>query len=486
MAETAQALAAYRPTEDAVTLRDMIRRREISAREAVAEALERIARLDGRLHAFCTMADRALADADAIDERLARGEDPGPLAGVPVAIKDLICTRGLRTTYGSPLYRDNVPDEDDVAVERLKAAGAIVVGKTNASEFGYGPVGHNPLFPTTRNPWNTALTPGGSSAGSAAAVAAGMVALSLGSDGGGSIRIPAALTGTVGLKPSFGRIPLHPACRDDSAPGASGWESLEHLGPITRTVADASLMLSVLAGPTARDRHSLPLERIDWSDLGPAHLSGARIAFSADLGFAAVDHEVAGIAEAAARTLAQACDARLEEAAPPIGDVQPVFETLVALDTDRAGLRRMARAQGHRFAGPLAALLGADWDADAFTQAILDRKRIANAMWRFMDRFDLLLTPSVASPAFPIDRDGPARIGGRAVAPSAWTPFSAIANLTGQPAISVPAGFTAAGLPVGLQIIGRHLADGDVLRAAATLESAAPWRQVWPPALDRS
>lgn len=468
------------PTEDAVTLAGRIARRELSARDAVAAAFDRIAALDGTLAAFCTLSETALDEAEAVDAKLAAGEAVGPLAGVPIAIKDLISTRGLKTTFGSPLYADNIPGEDDVVVERLRGAGAIVVGKTNTSEFGYGPVGHNPLFATTRNPWNTAHTPGGSSAGSAAAIAAGMVPLSIGSDGGGSIRIPAALTGTFGIKPSWGRVPVYPGCRDDAQPGASGWESLEHIGPITRTVADAALMLSVLAGPTQKDRHSVPDEGNDWSDLRPDTLVRTRLAFTPDLGFAAVDPEVAAIAERAAMNLAHAIGARLEPASPEVGDIQPVFEALVALDTDRVGLSAMAQGSGYSFGGPLGRLLATGWTADGFTGAILARKRIANVMWRFMERFDLLLTPSAAVASFAADTEGPVEIAGKAVLPSAWTPFSAIANLTGQPAASVPAGFTADGRPVGLQIIGRHLDDMSVLRAAAALEQAQPWAGRWP------
>ena len=268
---------------------------------------------------------------------------------MPVAIKDLISTRHVRTTFGSPLYGANVPDEDDIVVARLRQAGAIVIGKTNTSEFGYGPVGHNNLFPTTRNPWNPALTPGGSSAGSAVAVAAGMLPLALGSDGGGSIRIPASLTGIFGIKPSWGRVPVYPGCRDERAPGASGWEALEHIGPMTRTVADAALAMSVLSGPTPKDRHSLPAEALDWTDLDVMKLKGLRVAFTPDCGFAAIDPEVAAIAQDAARAFATDLGCTVEMAAPDIGDTQAVFEALVALDTDRAGLRAMAEAKGYSY-----------------------------------------------------------------------------------------------------------------------------------------
>ena len=476
-----QSAERYQPSEDALVLSRRIRRRDMSAREAAMAALERIAALDGALSAFCTLdPDAALQEAAAVDRRLASGEDPGPLAGVPVAVKDLILTRGMRTTFGSPLYRDNIPEEDDIVVERLRRSGAVIIGKTNTSEFGYGPVGLNNLFPTTRNPWNIALTPGGSSAGSAAAVAAGMAPLALGSDGGGSIRVPAGLTGVFGIKPSWGRVPLYPGCRDEKTPGASGWESLEHIGPISRTVADAALALSVLSGPTPKDRHSLPCEDIDWMELSPDRLKGLRVAFTRDLGFAPVDPEIAAIAESAAGAFAAAFDAELEIAAPEIGDTQETFSALVALDTDRNGLRKMAAASGSGFTPQLARLLEIRWTADDFTNAILQRKRVNNVLWRFMERFDLLLTPTCSIGAFPIDSEGPDTVGGAAIYPGQWTPFSALANLTGQPAASVPAGFTSDGRPVGLQIMGRHLDDPGVLRAAAGFEQIRPWRHLWP------
>lgn len=453
-----------------------------SAREVVQVALDRIGALDGHLAAFCTLdPEGALAKAQAVDDMIASGLAPGPLAGVPVAIKDLIATKGLRTTFGSPLYSDFIPDEDDIVVARLRAAGAVIIGKTNASEFGYGPVGHNGLFPTTRNPWNRDLTPGGSSAGSAVAVAAGMLPLALGSDGGGSIRIPAALTGIFGMKPSWGRVPLWPSCRDERYPGASGWEALEHIGPLSRTVADAALALAALCGPTPFDRHSLPNEISDWSALDPSTIGSMRIAYAPDHG-TAVDTEVAALCEAAALDMARAMGVRLHHAQPDTGPVAPVFEAIVAMETDRAGLLGLACARGHTFAAPLTGILDTEWSADDFTSAILGRKRIANATARFMAEYDLFLSPTVAAPAFPIERLGPCIIAGHAVADTDWTCFSALANLTGLPSASIPVGFTVGGLPVGLQVTGRHLADLDVLRAAALFEQVRPWAHIWPTA----
>ena len=460
---------------DLAELAAALRRRDWRAADVTEAALQRIAAVDAQLHAFCTVdADAARAEAEAIDKRFAAGDPVGPLAGVPVAIKDLICTRGLRTTFGSRLYADHVPDEDDVVVERLKAAGAVVIGKTNTSEFGYGAVGHNLLSATTRNPWNVALTPGGSSAGSAAAVAARMVPLALGSDGGGSVRIPAALSGVFGIKPSWGRVPVYPGCRDERYPGISSWESLEHIGPLTRHAADAALALSVLAGPSPRDRHSLPAESQDWSIASIDSLRGRRIAWTADMGHAVVDPEVRAAVEEAARRLQSALGGSVDNRHPAIGNTQAMFETLVALDTDRAGLREMALRQGVMLTGWLAALIERAWTADEFGAALFERKRIVNTTWRFMQEFDFLLTPTTAAPAFAIDLDGPAQIDGQPVAPTAWIAFSALANLTGSPAASVPIGFTRDRRPIGLQIMGRHLDDRGVLALSAVVESLFP------------
>ncbi len=449
-----------------------------SAVRVTQEALRRIRATDDRLHAFCTVDEAgALQAAEALDRRIARGEKVGALAGVPVGVKDLIATRGLRTTYGSRLYRHHVPQEDDVVVERLRAAGAIIVGKTNTSEFGYGAFGHNAVFPTTRNPWNLVLTPGGSSAGSGAAVAANVVPLALGSDGGGSVRLPASLCGIYGIKPSWGRVPVYPGCRDERFPGISSWESLEHIGPITRHVSDAALALSVLSGPSERDRASLPLQIGDWSVPAAESLRGKRLAYSPDLGFAITDPEVAAITEAAARRLADALGCELTIAAPTIGSTGAAFEALVALDTDREGLLRMASEQGVELDGWLARLLAREWTAQDFTAATFERKRVANATWRFMETSDFLLTPATACPAFDLELEGPTHIGGQPVPPTAWVAFSALGNMTGLPAASVAVERTRAGLPVGLQIMGRQHDDLGVLALSAAVES------LYPPAL---
>jgi aspartyl-tRNA(Asn)/glutamyl-tRNA(Gln) amidotransferase subunit A len=469
---------------DAVALAEHIRHKRISAVEAVEAVLDRMNRVEPHLHAFCTPTpELALADAKRIDAELAAGREIGPLGGVPVSIKDLILTRGVRTTSGSPVYRDLIPDEDDVAVERLKAAGAIVIGKTNTSEFGYSATGHNPLFETTRNPWNLAMPPGGSSAGAGAAVASGVGPIALGSDGGGSVRIPASHCALYGIKPSMGRIPLYPGSRDERFPGVSGWESLECYGPLTRTVADAALMLSVTVGPDPRDRHSIPNEGIDWLGCIRGGIRGKRVAYSADWGYAAVDSEVAEIAADAARVFERDLGCAVEEANPGWDDPAAAFAAIIVAETDLRGMRRMIERHGREMSQHMVDLLSRPWTAEELTGANIVRKAVANKMWRMMARYDLLLTPTLCVPPFPILMQGPEKIAGRYVRPESWLAFTFPMNLTGQPAATVPAGWTREGLPVGLQIAGRHLDDAMVLRASAAYESARPWAHRWPPLL---
>jgi aspartyl-tRNA(Asn)/glutamyl-tRNA(Gln) amidotransferase subunit A len=366
-------------------------------------------------------------------------------------------------------------------VELLVAAGAIILGKTNVSEFGYGGVGHNPLFEITRNPWATHLTFGGSSAGSAVAVATGMVPVALGRDGGGSIRIPAAHCGVYGVKPSMGRVPLYPGCRDERYPGFSGWESIEHLGPLNRTVADSALVLSVIAGPDPRDRLSLPRGDVDWMGSVRDDIASLRVAYSADWGYAAVEPEVREIVAQAVEVFERELGCILEVADPGWEDPSQAFMALVALESDLAGMRRLVDEHPGALSPHLADFVCRPWTAEDLSSAVMARKRIANTMWRFMCCYDLLLTPTLAVPPFAIDVQGPERIEGRFVATHQWSPFAFIMNMTGQPAASVPAGWTKDGLPVGLQIAGRHLDDALVLRASAAFEAATQPQKRWPP-----
>ena len=470
---------------DAVTLSSEIRAKKLSPVEVIEAVIARMDVLEPVLHAFCTPTpDLALETARRLEKALIAGEQVGPLAGVPVAIKDLVCTEGIPTVSGSIAYKDFVPDEDDVSVERLRNAGAIILGKTNVPEFGYSGVGHNPVFETTRNPWNTALTPGGSSAGSGAAVATGMGPFAIGSDGGGSIRIPAAHSGVYGIKGSMGRVPLYPCSRDERYPGVSSWEGIEHIGPLSRTVADSALMLSVIAGPDDRDRHSLPAADFDWTESLKGDLRGLRVAYSPDWGYAAVDPEVRRVVGEAVRVFERDLGCVVEEAHPGWEDPYNAFWGLVALETDLEGMRRLVDTYPGQMSPHLVDFLMRPWTAEDLTNAVIARKAVVNKMWKFMRNYDLLLTPTLACPPFPVHMQGPEKIDGKMVEPFQWLAFTFPLNMTGQPAASIPAGWTEDGLPVGLQIIGRHLDDPMVLRASAAFEAARPWRDHWPPVLE--
>lgn len=467
---------------DATTLTAHIRNGDVSAVEIAQAALDRMERREPQINAFCTPTpELALTQAAAVDAQRARGETLGPLAGVPLGVKDLICTAGVKTTSGSAVYRDFVPEDDDITVERLLAAGAVMLGKTTAPEFGYSGVGHNPLFPSPRNPWDVKMTPGGSSAGSGAALAARLCPVALGSDGGGSVRIPAAHCGVYGFKPSMGRVPLWPGCRDERYPGVSSWESLEHIGPMTRTVQDAALMMSVMAGPDMRDRHSIPCSDVAWLTATRKEISGLRIAFSADWGFVAVDPDVRAVVTRAAQRFARDLGCEVEEAHPGFGDCSSAFAALVAMESDLNGMRKLLPEYGAQMSPHLVAMLQQPWTAEAFTDAITVRKEVVNTLWRFMQRYDLLITPTLAAPPFPLNMQGPEVIDGRMVRSDHWLSFCFPFNFSGQPAASVPAGFTASGLPVGLQIVGRHLDDATVLAASAAFERVQPWNDFQPP-----
>lgn len=471
---------------DAVSLAREIRAKQVSPTEVVDAVLERMDRLDPVLHAFCTTtADAARADAERIEKSLMQGDDVGPLAGVPIGIKDLVCTKGVRTVSGSQIYADFVPDEDDVVVERLKAADAVVIGKTNVPEFGYSGVGHNMVFPTTRNPWDTSRTSGGSSAGSGAAVASGMGPFAIGSDGGGSIRIPSSFCGLYGMKASMGRVPLYPGTKDERYPGVSSWESLEHIGPMSRTVADSALMLSVIAGPDDRDRFSLPRPDFDWMETLQGDLRGYRVAYSPDWGYAAVDPTVREVVGSAVHIFERDLGCVVEEVSPGWPNPYDAFWAIVANETDLRGLRQRLDEIGEDNMTPhVAEFVRRNWTAEEFTDALMVRKAVNNKMWRLMRNYDLLLTPTLAVPPFEVGIQGPTVIDGHDVDAFEWLHFTYPLNFTGQPAATIPAGWTSEGLPIGLQIIGRHLDDPTVLRASAAFEAAAPWKDRWPPLLE--
>ena len=454
----------------AVELAQSIRDKKVSSLEATENFFQRIDQLDSQLHSYLTLCqDQALADARAADAAVRQGVELGPLHGVPISIKDLETTKGVVTTMGSAIFKDRMPDMDSVVVERVKAAGAIILGKTNTPEFGQSGTTENKLGEPCRNPWNTERTPGGSSGGAAAALAAGLCTLSMGTDGGGSVRIPASFTGLFGIKPTQGRVPRF---------GGYGRPSANHFsqsGPITRTVADSALLLQVIAGPDTRDITSIREPAPDFSANLGAGVNGMRLAWSSDLGYAAVDAEVVDITKQAAMKFiglgANMDDAKLK-LEDPFETFWNVFSTAAytsyghLLEEHRdnlsdIGLRSIEHGQQ---------TTGAD-----MSRAIYEVDRLGRRMEEFFDNFDLLLTPTMAVPAFPIDQR-PGVIGGKTVDPFwGFLPFTYPINISGQTAASIPCGYSSEGMPIGLHIIGPKGTEAKVLQACAAFEAANPW-----------
>src|SRR5215467_13535665 len=420
----------------AVGLAELIRRWALSSVEIVRAVLERIERVNGHLNGYVAVhAERALDEARAAERAVMVGESFGPLHGVPVSIKDNLWTAGERTTYGSRLMADFVAPEDAPSVAGLRAAGSIFIGRTNLPEFAWRGSTDNPLFGETRNPWDLTRTPGGSTGGGAAAVAAGLAPLALGSDGAGSIRIPASFCGLVGHKPTFGRVPMYPA--------AGGNELVAHVCPLARTVRDAALMMNAIARHDPRDAFALPDDAVDYlaacddplaGDRGRAPL---RIAWSPHLGFAPVEPETREIGEAAARAFTE-LGLSIEEANPDLGDPSTILQTLYG--GAQAGSHAARSAEQKAQMDPeLVAYAEASSGLSVvdYLKAVSARQALVDSLRRFFERYDLLLTPTLCLPAFPLGMVGPTDVAGRKVTHLGWTlcyPF----NYSGQPAVSVP------------------------------------------------
>jgi len=439
--------------------------------------LARIEALNPRLNAYLTVdAEGAREQAKAAEAVVMRGETLKPLHGLPVSIKDLEPSAGLRCTYGSKFFEHNIADFDGMVTGRVKAAGGIVLGKTNTSHYGYKDMCDNLIGPPCRNPWKLERTSGASSGGAAAAVAAGLGPLAHGSDGAGSIRIPAALCGVFGLKPSFGRVPYWP--------NADIWVARSHNGPITRTVADAALLLGVMAGPDPRDPTSIdsPLEDYPAAVARPLEaLRGLRVAWSVDFGYAPVDPEVRRLTAAAAeRFQSFGCEV---EAVNPDWDNPREPASVMWYVSFAARLSERYDQRPEWFEPSLAEMIEAGRHISGVQhgQAQLARTVFYEQARRFFERYDLLLTPQMPLGAWSVER-GPSTIEGKPT-PSMFDRlnFTFPFNQTGQPAASVPCGFTREGLPVALQIVGRWHADRLVLQAAAACEQAAPWAPERPP-----
>jgi len=461
---------AYTP---ATELAALIRSKKLSPVELTRSVLERIERLNPTLNAFCTVtADAALAAARAAEQAVMRGERLGPLHGLPFSVKDLALTKGVPTKFGSHIFASRIGEVDAPYVRRLHEAGGIMVGKTTTPEFGWKALGDSPLTGITRNPWNTGVTPGGSSAGAGAAAAAGLGPLHQGSDGAGSIRIPSAFCGIVGIKANYGRVPLWPVSNNDYA---------THAGPMTRTVADAALMLSVMAGPDDADPSCLDAPPADYVGQLDGGVQGLRIAYSPDLGGLRVDPEVASVVAAAARAF-ESLGARVEEVKPGFADSHDMIRLIWGAHYIGNYGQHLAEWRSRMDPGLVACMDEAvRWSAQDYVAMRGRKLAYWDSVRPLFERHDLLLTPTTSVAAFEVGRLNPAGWPQHAWDWLPWASFSYPFNFTGQPAATVPAGFTPGGLPVGLQIVGRRLADLTVIQAARAFETARPWAVKTPP-----
>ena len=448
----------------ATELVDAYRKKTLSPVDVTAAVLKRIEALNPVFNAFNLVSDRAMDEAKASEARWLSGQPKGLLDGVPVSIKDIILTKGWPTLRGSKTIDPKGPWNDDApATARLREHGAVILGKTTTPEFGWKGVTDSPLTGITRNPWNKAKTPGGSSGGAAAAVASGMGPLAVGTDGGGSIRIPCGFTGLFGIKASFGRVPAWPL---------SPFGTVAHVGPMTRSVTDAALMLNVLALPDARDWHALPYDPRDWRtglDRGVADL---RIAYSPNLGYAKVDAEVAAIVKKAISVFEE-LGAKVEEKNPGFEDPAPLF--MAHWFSGAAFLLKGIAKEKHKLIDPglvEMATQGEKVSANDLLDAQLKRGALGTHMNVFHRDYDLLVTPTLSIAAF----DAGKEVADKMLQSrwTDWTPFTFPFNLTQQPAASIPCGLTKAGLPVGLHLVGPKYADALVLRAARAFETARP------------
>jgi aspartyl-tRNA(Asn)/glutamyl-tRNA(Gln) amidotransferase subunit A len=438
---------------------------EISPVEVITAALDRIERLNPIYNAF-VMIDRegALADARASEERWRRGETNGLVDGLPVTVKDLVTVKGMPTRRGSRTTNLAPSKEDGPPVARMRQHGAVFLGKTTTSEFGWKAVTDSPLTGVTRNPWDPRLTPGGSSGGAGVAAALGLGLLHLGTDGGGSIRIPAGFCGVFGFKPTFGIISIYP-----HSPALSLW----HQGPLTRTVSDAALMLSVMSGPDIRDWYAGPQLNIDYRDHLTDGVHGVHVAYSRTLGYAKADPEIIGLVDKAVKELEE-LGMDVEEIdltlADPIEIMKPLWSVALAL-----GVAPLTQKQRALLDPPLLDLAepGFHLSALEYRQFEQARESFGGHMAMLHSKYDLLITPQLATAAF---------TAGHEVPPASqmkrwweWSPFTYPFNLTQQPAAAVPCGFTKSGLPVSMQIVGAKFSDPQVLRAAYAYETAHPF-----------
>ncbi|MBD3187080.1 amidase [Candidatus Bathyarchaeota archaeon] len=455
----------------AVEMRDRIERQDLTATELVEIMISRMEKLNPVLNAYCTPTyDLARDMARQADARVKEGGTVPLLNGIPTSIKDLMDTKGIRTTHGSKIYEHNIPTEDDVAVGRLKNAGIVMLGKTNTPEFGHSGTTQNKVFGETKNPWDLERTPGGSSGGAAAACACGMSPLALGSDGGGSLRHPACFCGVFAIKPSFGRIPVHPTT------GIAG-ELITHYGPISRYVEDAALMLDAMKGPHEADRYSLPGCDIMYHEHIHEHPERIKIAYSTTLGHARViDDQVKNVVDRAVDEFT-ALDCSVEPVKMKMRNPETGYyiwyTTMYGYDF-RGKIKKWREDMDPNLVRMVEA--GKTSSGLDIFRSLAERRKIYAALYKVFKEYDILVTPTTAIPPFKLGMMYPEKINGKGVSPTGWMPFTYPLNFTGHPAATVPAGFTTEGLPVGMQIIGRRFDDLTVLQLSHAYEQIKPWQ----------
>ena len=455
--------------KSATELRALIRARKASVSDVVRASLERVDRLNPQLNAMVTLNPRAMDDARALDDRLARGDDPGPLCGLTVGIKDVTPVAGLRTTYGSTLYADHVPAEDALVVKRLRDAGAVILGKTNCPEFAAGGNTFNEVFGRTRNPWDASKSAGGSTGGGAAALASGIIQLAEGTDLGGSLRIPASFCGVVGLRPSPGLVPTHPI---DWV-----WDTLQVTGPMARTAEDVALMLQAVAGPSEWSPISQPAAGRDFVGAVRAGVKrGLRVAYCPDIAGIGIEPAIERVCRDAAFSLREA-GATVEEIPLDLSQGRRAFLALRGLWFVTQMFPRLDKRDrfGANVAGNVTSGLASTTLDIAAAEAV--RGQLWHRFRELFQRFDHLLTPCMAVPPFPVEQNYPDSIAGRPMETYVdWIAPTFVLSLTGLPVASVPCGLDGGrtGMPVGLQVVGRSRGEESVLALAAAIQTRHP------------
>ncbi|MFX0138362.1 MAG: amidase [Candidatus Hodarchaeota archaeon] len=454
---------------------DKIKTQELTSQEITEVIIERIEKINPIINAYCTPTfEIAREMAKKADERVKKNEKVPLLNGIPTSIKDLVQVKGVRTTFGSKIFENYIPEEDAIVVKRLKNAGCVILGKTNTPEFGYKGVTDNLIFGVTPNPWNLEKTSGGSSGGAATSVVCGMGPLAQGSDGGGSIRHPACFCGAYGLKPSFGRVPIYPITIHSG-------ETLSVIGPIVRYVADAALMLDAMKGPFEGDKHSLPEDHIKYSGSINEKPDKLKIGYTLDLGYAkAIDKEVEKVVVNSVHKF-ESFNWEVEEAKFKEFNPSMAFGTMWLILFGYALKPYLKEWKDQLDPGlVLWVEAGLEFPASSLPDAMRVRSQFYQSIFETFKNYDILLTPSTAVPAFESGIPYPSKINGIDVSPTDWQAFTFPFNFTGHPAASIPCGWTNNNLPIGLQIVGKRFEELLVLQVSKVFEEIAPWQDKKP------